>query len=116
MSKKQEKLSEEEIDNLVAGHANDDLAWGKPVHVKRPLPESFSLPAGLATRVAFLARLHRSQIDDWLKGIIEERVALEEASFAEVKRLLAQPDKAALNVKVSYKESPQGKKDDKSQL
>lgn len=114
MSKKQRKLTEEEIDDLVVAHANDDSAWGKPVHVKRPLAESFTLPAGLATRVAFLARLHRSQIDEWLKGIIEERVALEEASFAEVKRLLAQPGKAALNVKVAYKESPQGKKHDKS--
>jgi hypothetical protein len=113
MSKKQPKLSEEEIDDFVIGHANDDSAWGKPVHVKRPLTESFSLPASLATRAAFLAKLHRSQIDDWLKGIIKERVELEEASFAEVKRLLAQPDKAALNVTVSSKELPQDKKRNK---
>jgi hypothetical protein len=113
MSKKQQKLSEEEIDDLVVGHANDDSAWGKPVHVKRPLTESFSLPTGLATRAAFLAKLHRSQIDEWLNEIIKERVELEEASFAEVKRLLAQSDKAALNVKASYKESPQGKKHNK---
>lgn len=45
------------------------------------------MPTELATRAAFFARLHReSSVDDWLKRIIQERIAFEEAAFAELKR------------------------------
>lgn len=110
MSKKKPKPSEEEIDEIVASHANDDSAWEEPIQVKRPAAESFSLPADLAARAAFLARLHHARVDEWLRGVIQERVELEEASFAEVKRSLAKDDKAALEVRVSYRDSSLRKK------
>jgi competence protein ComGF len=49
-----------------------------------------SIPAELAARAAFLARLHRQRsIDEWLTHIIQERVELEEAAFVGAKRELA---------------------------
>jgi hypothetical protein len=45
------------------------------------------IPANLAARAAFLARLHRRRnVDDWLTRIIQERVEFEEAAFAGMKR------------------------------
>jgi hypothetical protein len=87
MSKKIRKLSEEEIDNLVVAHADDDSAWEKPIRVRRTKTSAVSLPAELASRAAFFARLHRvANVEDWLKRIIEERINIEEAVFAESKR------------------------------
>lgn len=87
MSKKQEKPSEEEIDEIVASHANDDLAWEEAIHVKRLVVESFSLPADLAARASFVARLHHARgLEEWLMRVIRERIELEEFAFAEAKR------------------------------
>lgn len=87
MSKKIRNLSEEEIDQLVIAHADDDSAWGKPVRVRRSKSSAVSLPAELASRAAFFARLHReASVQEWLKRIIEERINIEEAVFAESKR------------------------------
>jgi hypothetical protein len=87
MSKKVRNLSEEEIDQLVIAHADDDSAWEKPVRVRRSKPSAVSLPAELASRAAFFARLHRkASVQEWLKRIIEERINIEEAVFAEAKR------------------------------
>jgi hypothetical protein len=87
MSKKVRNLSEEEIDQLVIAHADDDSAWGKPVRVRRSKSSAVSLPAELASRAAFFARLHReASVQEWLKRIIEERINIEEAVFAESKR------------------------------
>jgi transposase len=72
MSKKIRKLSEEEIDNLVIAHADDDSAWEKPIRVRRAKTSAVSLPAELASRAAFFARLHRvANVEEWLKRIIE---------------------------------------------
>ena len=35
MSRKKKVLSEAEIDDLVVGQADDEAAWGEPVHVRR---------------------------------------------------------------------------------
>ncbi len=84
------KFSEEEIDRFVVAQGNDNLAWEKPVRVRRPRPASLTIPAKLAARAAFLARLHRQPtMEEWLAQIIRERVELEEAAFAGAKRELA---------------------------
>lgn len=81
--------SQEEIDKIVVAQAADDSAWEKPIHVRRKKLTSLSIPAELAARVTFLARLHRqTNTDQWLTHIIQERVELEEAAFARVKREL----------------------------
>jgi len=87
---KRGRPSEEEIDELVAKEAGDDSAWEAPIKVEPSLPASFSIPADLAARAAFVARLHHvAGLEEWLTRIIRERVELEESAFAEVKRDLA---------------------------
>ena len=87
---KTKKLSEPEIDQIVAAQANDDSAWEKPIRVRRTQPASLAIPANLAARAAFLAQLHRTKnVDDWLTHIIQERIELEEAAFIGVKQDLA---------------------------
>ena len=55
-----------------------------------PKPRAVPLPSALATRVAFFARLHREQsMEAWIERIIQERLDLEEAAFAGLKRDLA---------------------------
>ena len=80
-------LSEEEVDRLVTAQAEDDSVWGKPVRVRKSKSAAVSLPSELASRAAFFARLHReASVEEWLKRIIEERIDIEEAVFAESKR------------------------------
>jgi hypothetical protein len=83
-------LRTEEIDKIVVAQADDDSAWEEPIYVRRKKSVSLSIPAELAARVTFLARLHRqTSIDEWLGHIIQERVELEEAAFIRAKRELA---------------------------
>lgn len=90
MSKRARDLSEGEIDRLVIADADNNGAWGKPIRVRSRKPSAVSLPAELASRAAFFARLHReSSVQEWLKRIIEERIDIEEAVFTESKRDLA---------------------------
>ena len=85
--------SEQEIDQRVVAEANNNSAWGKPIRVRRGKAASLSIPAALAARVAFLARLHRSRsVEDWLTHVIKERVELEEAAFVGAKHDLAKTD------------------------
>jgi hypothetical protein len=82
--------AEKEIDQMVVAQTNDESAWEKPVHVRRTKPASLSIPANLAMRAIFLARLHRkTTMEEWLTHIIEERVELEEAAFVGAKHDLA---------------------------
>jgi hypothetical protein len=61
------KRAEDEIDALVIAQADDDSAWEKPVQVKMDRAASLSIPAGLAARAAFLAKLHREKgLEEWL--------------------------------------------------
>jgi len=93
---KNKALSQEEIDKIVVAQANDNSAWEKPIRVRKAKPTTVSLPAELAARAAFFARLHReASIEDWLRRVIEERIDLEEAAFAGLKRDLAVNNKAA---------------------
>ena len=89
-SRPSKKLSDEDIDRIVVAKADDDLAWDDPIVVRRTKPASLSIPAALAARAAFLARLHRkTSVEEWLKLIIQERIELEEAAFVGIKRELA---------------------------
>ncbi len=87
---KKRVLSQAEIDNLVESQADDDDAWEEPILVKRKKEDSLSLPANLAMRADFLAKLHKeNDTKEWLKRIIAERIELEESAFLDFKRKLA---------------------------
>ena len=84
------QMTEAQIDRVVTTQADEDAAWQKAVVVKRPKSTSFSIPAELAARAAFLARLHReSPVDKWVERIVRERVEIEESAFTAAKRNLA---------------------------
>jgi uracil DNA glycosylase len=84
---KAEALSEKEIDEIVVAQADDASAWEEPIHVHKTNVSSVPLPSELASRAAFFARLHReASVEDWLTRVIKERIDLEEAAFAELKR------------------------------
>jgi hypothetical protein len=88
-TKKQVKkqLTEEQIDYIVESQAGDDSAWGKPIQVRRAKATSMLIPAELARRATFLAKLHREKsVEEWLTKVIKERVELEEVAFNEAKR------------------------------
>lgn len=86
----QPQLSQEQIDRLVTAQADEDTAWQKAIVVKRPKSTSLSIPAELAARAAFLAKLHReSRVDKWVERIVRERVEIEESAFTAAKRTLA---------------------------
>lgn len=83
-------LSEEEVDNLVIAQADDDDAWDEAIQVSGKEAASLSLPAELAARAAFLAKLHKEQsTKEWLRRIIAERIELEESAFMNFKKELA---------------------------
>jgi hypothetical protein len=81
------QLTEEEIDEIVESQADYYSAWGKPIQVRRANTGSIALPAELAARAAFLAKVHREKnVKDWVTRVIRERVELEEVAFSEAKR------------------------------
>jgi hypothetical protein len=81
------QLTEKEIDKIVESQADDDSAWEKPIKVRRAKPASLSIPAELAARATFLAKLHKeNNVENWLTKVIKERVELEEFAFNEAKR------------------------------
>ena len=87
MKAKRKVLSEEEIDEFVITQAENNFAWEKPVKVHKRKLTSLALPYALAARASFFARLHReSNLENWLKRIIQERLDIEEAAFAGFKR------------------------------
>ncbi|MBI4674213.1 MAG: hypothetical protein HY741_21425 [Chloroflexi bacterium] len=87
--KAKKKMTELEIDAVVVAQADDDSNWSKPVRVRRNHTAAVSISLELATRAAFLARLHhQASIQDWLRQIIQERIELEEAAFLGAKREL----------------------------
>ena len=84
------KLTQDHIDRVVTAQADDDSAWQKAIVVRRPKSASLSIPAELAARAAFLARLHReSRVDKWVERIVRERVEIEESAFTAAKKTLA---------------------------
>ncbi len=84
------QMTEAEIDRVVTAQAAEDSAWQKAMVVKRPKSTSLSIPAELAARAAFLARLHRENpVDKWVERIVRERVEIEESAFTAAKKNLA---------------------------
>jgi len=84
------KLNQDQVDRFVTGHADEDSAWEKAIVVRRPKSTSLSIPAELAARAAFLAKLHReSGVDKWVERIVRERVEIEESVFTAAKKTLA---------------------------
>jgi hypothetical protein len=84
------KLTQNQVDRVVAAEADEDSAWQKAIVVRRPKSTSLSIPADLAARAAFLARLHReSRVDKWVERIVRERVEIEESAFTAAKKTLA---------------------------
>jgi len=84
------RLSDAEIDELVEAQADHPSAWSKPTKVRRGKNAPVSLPADLAARAVFLAKLHREKnVDSWLVRIIKERVELEERAFSQAKRAMS---------------------------
>lgn len=82
-------LSEQEVDDLVTAEAANESAWGPPVRVSPRPAATLELPAGLAARAAFLARLHhQDRVESWLTQVIRERIELEELAFSQAKREL----------------------------
>jgi hypothetical protein len=89
MSRRDQRRTEAEIDDIVVSQADEDTAWDAPVQVEAAV-SSFSLPADLSMRASFLARLHHARgLEDWLARVIRERIELEESAFAAAKRDLA---------------------------
>ena len=88
-------ISEAEIDLRVAAEADNDDAWEAPIKVKRKQENMISLPADLASRAAFLAKLHKEEdATAWLKRIIVERIELEEFTFLDFKKTLVSQRRA----------------------
>jgi predicted RNA-binding Zn ribbon-like protein len=76
-----------DIDARVVAEAENDTAWEAPISVHRAAPAALELPADLAARAAFLARVHHAAgVAEWLTRVIRERVELEEGAFAAAKR------------------------------
>lgn len=87
---KKTRPTQDQIDDAVVAQANDDSAWHSSVAAKRSGTAQFRLPAALAARAAFLARLHhKANAEEWLRSVIEERVGFEESAFAGLKHSLA---------------------------
>ena len=89
MNKYRKQLSEEQIDDIVIAQAEEDTAWERPIFVRRDIPTILSLSPEIATRAAFLAQLHKtSNVEEWLRKVIEERVDFEEAAFIGLKQAM----------------------------
>jgi len=80
----------DQINRFVIAQADQDSAWEKPIVVKRAKSTSLSIPAELAARAAFLAKIHReSRLDKWVEKIVRERVEIEESAFTAAKKTVA---------------------------
>jgi len=90
MKERARQKTQRKIDELVITEASDDSAWGKSVRVRQSKSAAVSIPAEVASRAAFFARLHREpSLEHWIKKVIAERIDIEEAAFAHAKRDLA---------------------------
>ncbi|OGV80338.1 MAG: hypothetical protein A3K19_04235 [Lentisphaerae bacterium RIFOXYB12_FULL_65_16] len=84
------RLTENQIDTMVVAEADAESAWTPPVTVKQRRPATIRLPAELAGRAAFLARIHhRRSAAEWVESIIRERVDFEESALSGLKQAVA---------------------------
>lgn len=90
MKKYTQKLSEEEIDEIVVKEANDLTKWEKPIAVKAPKAISLRLSPELIQKAKFFAETHKIEnYREWLENIIRERIELEEDLLEALKSDLA---------------------------
>jgi hypothetical protein len=88
-SRPRRKPTQNQIDRLVTSQADKDLAWEKAIVVRRPKFKALSLPAELAARATFVAKLYKeSRVDKWIERIVRERLEIEESAFAAAKKRL----------------------------
>lgn len=82
--------SEKEIDDFVAAQADDESSWDQSIQVRRTASSTMRIPSELAARAAFFAKLHRqTSVEECLSKIVKERLEMEEAAFASLKREMA---------------------------
>ena len=68
---------------------NHRLGWTTPIRVCKAKAATVQFSADLVARAAFFAQFRReANVEAWLKRVIQERINLEEAAFAGVKREL----------------------------
>jgi hypothetical protein len=80
--------SEQEIDRIAVAQAGTDARWEKPIRVRSRTGAAVLLSRELASRAAFFARIHRERsVASWLRRIVQERLNLEEAALADVRRV-----------------------------
>ena len=90
MTRSKRKVTQAEVDRIVTEQAAEESAWERPVVVSRPKWTSLALPAGLAARATFLAKLHRERgVDRWIERVVRERVEIEESAFRAAKKAVA---------------------------
>src|SRR5687767_14058059 len=88
-TRRSRRLTQDEVDERVVAQAETDSAWEPAVKVSRT-QAAIGLPANLAQRAAFLARLHREHnLQTWVERVVRERVELEELAFTQARRELA---------------------------
>ena len=90
MTRSKRKPTQAEVYRIVTEQAAEESAWGRPVVVSRPKWTSLALPAELAARATFLAKLHRERgVDRWVERVVRERVEIEESAFRAAKKAVA---------------------------
>lgn len=78
MNKGTRRYSEEEIDNIVTGEADDLSKWNRPVHVVPGRATALYLPPDTIKKARELVKRKRLRsYQSWLRGVIEDRIARE---------------------------------------
>jgi hypothetical protein len=86
--KRKSKVAHDKIDRLVVEQVDEDSASERPKIVNRRKFKSLSIPAELAARASFFARLHHeNQVDKWMERVVRERVEIEESAFTAAKKI-----------------------------
>jgi hypothetical protein len=76
---RKKKLTEQEIDEIVASEADDITKWEDPISVKPEGAISIRLSTDTIRKAKYLAKLHKYRgYQTWLKRIIEDRIKTEE--------------------------------------
>ena len=86
---RKEKLTEQEIDEIVIGEANDMTKWEEPISVEPSGAISIRLSPDTIKKANYFAKLHKYRgYQTWLKRIIEDRIKTEEEILRELKQRL----------------------------
>jgi hypothetical protein len=84
------KVTQDEVDRFVTAQADHESAWDRPISIRKPKSMLLSIPAELAARASFLARIHREhRLDKWVEKVVRERVEIEESAYRAAKKGLS---------------------------